>query len=438
MCARKQCTNRSWSYFAAVNSLIQSVGCIAFGVCALLMHACILTPTHPYATVNNPFSAFSSGFYLQYFHSQRNCINRGVQDWASFRNFTLGVVTSSDHVQWMFIGYTADNALWLLATILLIVAAKSRWAHITYVTIQLSVMLYDAILLILFGLDIKSYQNYFSKKGTVDPATMLTDIIVMMLISSRFVVFYIVNIFLVVRLLRTIQLLKGGPRLQSSLPTTILKNQSGWPNKEAKIDDESGPQQAKISTVVDYPDVVRHPSQVHSQVDTFDDRRLRSAQNTPQSGEVRAHSKQRRRYSPPEDYEHSSSNDDHDYDPPIAHLKAEPKRRHRKHRPGQPKIDVMNSNSDDDNGNIPPIVSALRRHSSNAEELKNQRPWSYIRPEDLPSSPNKLNKFYSQLRKKPGSLAPMEQEVDESEAGPSQPAPALPAQQRPPTDTVAF
>ena len=57
----------------------------------------------------------------------------------------------------------------------------------------------------------------------------------------------------------------------------------------------------------------------------------------------------------------------------------------------------MNSNSDDDNGNIPPIVSALRRHSSNAEELKNQRPWSYIRPEDLPSSPNKLNKFYSQL-----------------------------------------
>ena len=57
--------------------------------------------------------------------AQRNCINRGVQDWASFRNFTLGVVTSSDHVQWMFIGYTADNALWLLATILLIVGNNS-------------------------------------------------------------------------------------------------------------------------------------------------------------------------------------------------------------------------------------------------------------------------------------------------------------------------
>ena len=40
---------------------------------------------------------------------------------------------------------------------------------------------------------------------------------------------------------------------------------------------------------------------------------------------------------------------------------------------------------------------ALRRNPSDRssnEELKNQRPWSYINPEELPSSPNKLNQFY--------------------------------------------
>lgn len=35
------------------------------------------------------------------------------------------------------------------------------------------------------------------------------------------------------------------------------------------------------------------------------------------------------------------------------------------------------------------------RFSSSSDQLKNQRPWSYISPEDLPSSPNKLNQFYS-------------------------------------------
>ena len=43
---------------------------------------------------------------------------------------------------------------------------------------------------------------------------------------------------------------------------------------------------------------------------------------------------------------------------------------------------------------------AVRRNSSTASdvpELKNQRPWSYIRPDELPSSPNKLHAFYSNL-----------------------------------------
>jgi hypothetical protein len=35
------------------------------------------------------------------------------------------------------------------------------------------------------------------------------------------------------------------------------------------------------------------------------------------------------------------------------------------------------------------------RFSNNSDQLKNQRPWSYISPEELPSSPNKLNQFYN-------------------------------------------
>ena len=34
------------------------------------------------------------------------------------KNFTRGVVTSSDHVQTLFVVYLADNAIWLLATFL--------------------------------------------------------------------------------------------------------------------------------------------------------------------------------------------------------------------------------------------------------------------------------------------------------------------------------
>jgi hypothetical protein len=35
------------------------------------------------------------------------------------------------------------------------------------------------------------------------------------------------------------------------------------------------------------------------------------------------------------------------------------------------------------------------RFSNNSDQLKNQRPWSYISPDELPSSPNKLNLFYN-------------------------------------------
>lgn len=55
-----------------------------------------------------------------------------------------------------------------------------------------------------------------------------------------------------------------------------------------------------------------------------------------------------------------------------------------------------NSNSDDESSNIPVKISALRRSSSNVEMLKNQKPWSYIRPEDLPFSSNKLKKLSQQ------------------------------------------
>ena len=60
-----------------------------------------------------------------FFYSARNnCMNRNVDQWKTVQNFTLGVVTSSDHVQTLFAVYLADNAIWLLATILFLIGKK--------------------------------------------------------------------------------------------------------------------------------------------------------------------------------------------------------------------------------------------------------------------------------------------------------------------------
>ena len=141
---------------------MQSTASILFGIFAILMHACIVTPSPP-STVERilaSYSAFSSGFYEEYFHckccsvvffsflsfpfllfffsfvlimglaeiffysARNNCMNRNVDQWKTVQNFTLGVVTSSDHVQTLFAVYLADNAIWLLATILFLIGKK--------------------------------------------------------------------------------------------------------------------------------------------------------------------------------------------------------------------------------------------------------------------------------------------------------------------------
>lgn len=51
----------------------------------------------------------------------------------------------------------------------------------------------------------------------------------------------------------------------------------------------------------------------------------------------------------------------------------------------------------DDSGSQQNVRFAVQRQPSDRvsnEQLKNQRPWSYINPDELPSSPNKLNQFY--------------------------------------------
>lgn len=63
----------------------------------------------------------------------------------------------------------------------------------------------------------------------------------------------------------------------------------------------------------------------------------------------------------------------------------------------QPRVAIP---SDAESGSNVRFASPIRRESfdrfsNSSDQLKNQRPWSYISPEDLPSSPNKLNQFYN-------------------------------------------
>lgn len=175
----------------------------------MLMYECILTPTPPQlsdaSVMPSPLSAFSSSFYLQYFHckyclnhrsldldtfiftcpkhyfiytAQNNCIAHNTYIWKDYNSTVTGVVTKSYQVHIIFIVYIVENGLWLLCTALLFfginllninsalllkphligTAIKSQWIYRAYSFVQFTVILYDAILIVLFGLDFKSYR----------------------------------------------------------------------------------------------------------------------------------------------------------------------------------------------------------------------------------------------------------------------------------------
>jgi len=443
MSCSKVCKEQRALLFAAINSLVQSTASILFGIFAILMHACIVTPSPP-STVERilaSYSAFSSGFYEEYFHSRNNCMNRNVDQWKTVQNFTLGVVTSSDHVQTLFAVYLADNAIWLLATILFLIGIqkKLRWTYIIYAASQFIIMLYDVILCIIFGLDIQSYMNLVTDRYRITKSQMLTNIIVMMLISMRFLLFYITNIVFFIYVVRAIKLLEE--ETKPNLPTShTIKNPQVQKNQHLQ---RMNPQHPQQTAILDYPDIIKHQSDEgvprnemdpfnergplrevgrfddrgphreirhfdergqHQEVDPFDDRGHHSVQKMTKSPAL-----PRRRYSPPRDYE--LTNNAPDYDKAEPHYNSE-------YRLSMPK---SNSNSDDESSNIPVKISALRRSSSNVELLKNQKPWSYIRPEDLPFSSNKLKKLSQQHSKSGPSLEPVQQEADETEQGTSLP-----------------
>ena len=58
-----------------------------------------------------------------FYPAKQNCLNRS-NEWGKYENITYGVVTSSDHVQIMFVVYLVDNAIWLLTTILFLIGKK--------------------------------------------------------------------------------------------------------------------------------------------------------------------------------------------------------------------------------------------------------------------------------------------------------------------------
>jgi len=453
MTCSKVCKERGPLLFAAVNSLVQSFGSTLFGIFAILMHACVITPTPPQlvAPVLASYSAFASTFYLEYFHSQDVCknrsviyeSNRNVNYWKDMKNFTRGVVTSSDHVQTLFVVYLADNAIWLLATFLFLygIYQKTRWIHIVYATSQFIVMLYDVILCIIFGLDIQPYMNLVTDYPIVTKSAMLTNIIVMMLISMRFLLFFIMNIVFFVYVIRAIKMMGEDTKSQPPL-SHIPQNPQAL---KILSQEPRHPQRSQQSVIADYPDVIKYQPAVQVEVDPFDEieprkevdsfneRGLRRKVNTfdnrgprrevdpfdereprrevePFDGRGQRNVRQsvtspeelpRRRYSPPRDYEINYTVED--YDQPESEKKQTSAQYH-----------SPQTNSDDETINVPVRASVLRRSSS--EVLKNQRPWSYIRPEDLTSSPNKLNKFFNQLNTKNGSsLEPVQQEADENE-----------------------
>lgn len=137
---------RNITFAAAVSSLLQAAACIAFGVVAMLMFECKLTPIPPDLSdpnIPSPLVAFANTFYLQYFHSKNNCIAHNVEFWRDVNDTQTGVVTKSYQVHGMFIGYLVENSIWFLLSLLLLLngVMKSKWVYVTYASTQFTVIL---------------------------------------------------------------------------------------------------------------------------------------------------------------------------------------------------------------------------------------------------------------------------------------------------------
>ncbi|XP_045036446.1 serine/arginine repetitive matrix protein 1 isoform X1 [Daphnia magna] len=468
---------RNITLVAAVNSLLQTGLCVCFGVVAMLMYDCKLTPT-PIQTSDpnnpSPLVAFTNSFYLQYFHSRNNCIARNDEYWKNINDTQTGVVTKSNQVHGMFIGYIVENGLWFICSILLFFGGllRTKWIYVTYASTQFTVILYDVILIVIFALDFKSYKEFQGNPNTprITKETMLVNIIVMLLIVSRFVVFLIVNM--------TFACLVQG--FINSLPSSKMKqvkshnkrkNASPSHHRPPQLNDPHQPpydpyQQERFQPqhlyppgykASRYPDVVSHPGKFDDSSDeiivspamrrygspsrnlpavtnyreprNFDAGRQQAAlppvrmpskshesvqhpysSNRNNRMSDRRPSPPRQRYPPerhpsPDSYRSSTS-----YEGPPANYFDDSARKtsfnakpqYNEDRRRQPTASAGNlppPNEGESSQNVrfaaPMRRESFDRFSSSSDQLKNQRPWSYISPEDLPSSPNKLNQFYS-------------------------------------------
>ncbi|XP_046455832.1 uncharacterized protein LOC124203199 isoform X2 [Daphnia pulex] len=486
---------RDITFAAAVNSLLQTALCISFGVVAMLMYDCKLTPTpiqnSDPTQIPSPLVAFTNSFYLQYFHFRNSCIARNEPYWKDINDTQTGVVTKSSQVHGMFIGYLVENSLWFLCSVLLFFGCvlKSRWIYVTYASTQFTVILYDVILIVLFALDFKSYKQIEGNPNTpgITKQSMLVNIIVMLLIVSRFAIFLIVNVIFACLVQRFISEL---PKSKMKQPKSSNKNKSGPSSRRPPRDHQPPyepyqpepyqpepfqphlyPSPYKASR---YPDVVSHPGKFDDSSDeiivspamrygspsrnlpsavsasnyreprNFEGGRQQAALPPGTRGQVPGKSHESvqhpysssnrnrmsdRRPSPPRQRHQSRYPDDYqsnisyegppanyfdDSDRKMAYVGAPQYHEDRRRQPtssNQPRAAAIPS--DAESGPNVRFASPIRRESfdrfsNSSDQLKNQRPWSYISPEDLPSSPNKLNQFYNSriaMSEKPTSRA---------------------------------
>ncbi|XP_057378104.1 uncharacterized protein LOC130700112 [Daphnia carinata] len=466
---------RNITFVAAVNSLLQTALCVCFGVIAMLMYDCKLTPTpiqmSDSTQIPSPLVTFSNSFYLQYFHSRNNCIARNDEYWKTINDTQTGVVTKSYQVHGMFIGYLVENSLWFICSILLFFGGliQSKWIYVTYASTQFTVILYDVILIVIFALDFKSYKEFQGNPNTpwITKETMLVNIIVMLLIVSRFAVFLIVNM--------TFACLVQG--FINSLPSSKMKHVKSHNKRkntspsQHRPPQQNGPHQPPYEPYQQerfqpqhlypsgykasrYPDVVSHPGRFDDSSDEIivspamrygsPSRNLPAATNYREPRNVDAGRQQaalprmpskshesvqhpyssnrnnrmsdrrpsppRQRYPPERHPSPDSYRSKMSYEGPPANYFDDSARKpsfnvkpqYNEDRRRQQTASVGNlprPNEAESSQNVrfaaPMRRESFDRFSSSSDQLKNQRPWSYISPEELPSSPNKLNQFYS-------------------------------------------
>ncbi|EFX86060.1 hypothetical protein DAPPUDRAFT_309040 [Daphnia pulex] len=433
---------RDITFAAAVNSLIQTALCISFGVVAMLMYDCKLTPTpiqiSDPSQIPSPLVAFTNSFYLQYFHFRNSCIARNEPYWKDINDTQTGVVTKSSQVHGMFIGYLVENGLWFLCSVLLFFGCvlKSKWIYVTYASTQFTVILYDVILIVLFALDFKSYkmkQPKSSKRNKSGPSSrrpprdhqppyepyqpepyqpepFQPHLYPSPYKASRYpdVVSHPPGKFddssdeIIV-----------SPAMRYGSPSRNLPSAVSASNYREPRNFEGGRQQAALPPGT--RSQVQVPGKSHESVQHpySSSNRNRMSDRRPSPPRQRHQSRYPNDYQSNISYEGPPANYFDDSDRKMAHVGAPQYHEDRRRQPtssNQPRAAIA---SDAESAPNVRFASPIRRESfdrfsNSSDQLKNQRPWSYISPEDLPSSPNKLNQFYNSriaMSEKPTSRA---------------------------------